>query len=205
MAVGCRRRDRLRLQAHGALRRHVRYDDDDDCFRVHDMYICIYVSERKAHIYGGQWIDVARPHDGSYGVYDALLLGKLVFCRGHVMPHIDASGQVDLDRPMGNETYVLHLRHALAAVGVPDEEAQQYAAHSLRRRRRHRGCSLRPAPSSHLRHCRRQVNGLARGYMRADVTDRLRASWSLGPKWVLGMSCDLWLLRSAPTRTTGGA
>ena len=41
------------------------------------------------------------------------------------MPHIDASGQVDLDRAMGYDTYVLHLRHELAAVGVPDEEAQQ--------------------------------------------------------------------------------
>ena len=47
-------------------------------------------SERKTHFYGGQWIDVARPFDGSFGVFDALLLGKRVSGRGFVMPHIDA-------------------------------------------------------------------------------------------------------------------
>ena len=41
-------------------------------------------SERKAHVYVCQWIDVARPHDGSYGVFDALLLllGKCAFGHG---------------------------------------------------------------------------------------------------------------------------
>ena len=40
------------------------------------MYIRIFVSERKTHVYGGQWIDAARPLDGSFGVFDAPLLGK---------------------------------------------------------------------------------------------------------------------------------
>ena len=48
------------------------------------------------------------------------------------MPHIDASGRVHLDRPTEHDSYVLHLRHALATVGVPDDEAQQFTVHSLR-------------------------------------------------------------------------
>jgi hypothetical protein len=85
------------------------------CF---DMYIHIFVSERKTHVYGGQWVDVARPLDGSFGVFDALLLGKRVFGRGFVMPHIDVSGRVGLDRPMEYDSYVVHLRHALVTVSA---------------------------------------------------------------------------------------
>ena len=59
VAIGCA----FKLMARYADMCHVLYDDE--CFRVHDMYIRIYVSERKTHVYGGQWIDVARPHDGS--------------------------------------------------------------------------------------------------------------------------------------------
>jgi hypothetical protein len=69
VAIGCA----FKLMARYADMRHVRYDDEG--FRVHDMYIHIFVSERKTHVYGGQWIDVARPFDGSFGVFDALLLG----------------------------------------------------------------------------------------------------------------------------------
>ena len=174
VAIGCA----FKLMARYADMCHVRYDDE--CFRVHDMYIRIYVSERKTHVYGGQWIDVARPHDGSYGVFDALLLGKRVFGRGHVMPHIDTSGRVDLDRPMGYDTYVLHLRHALATVGVPDEEARQFTAHSLRS-----GAATEAVHSGlhPLLICGiagvKSMDWLV-GYMRADLMDRLRASWSLG-------------------------
>jgi hypothetical protein len=70
VAIGCA----FKLMARYADMRHVRYDDES--FRVHDMYIRIFVSERKTHVYGGQWIDVARPLDGSFGVFDAPLLGK---------------------------------------------------------------------------------------------------------------------------------
>jgi len=117
------------FQAFGKVRRHAPHDEG---FRVHDTYINIFVSERKTHVYGGQWIDFARPFDGSFGVFDALLLGKRVFGRGFVMPHIDASGRVHLDRPTEHDSYVLHLRHALATVEVPDDEAQQFTVHSLR-------------------------------------------------------------------------
>jgi hypothetical protein len=33
---------------------------------------------------------------------------------------------------MGYDDYVRHLRHALVTVGVPEEDAQQFTAHSLR-------------------------------------------------------------------------
>jgi hypothetical protein len=62
VAIGCA----FKLMARYADMRHVRYDDEG--FRVHDMYIRIFVSERKTHVYGGQ--------SGSFGVFDALLLGK---------------------------------------------------------------------------------------------------------------------------------
>jgi hypothetical protein len=77
----------FKLMARYADLRHVVYDDD--FFIVHDLFIRIYVSERKTHVYGGQWIDVARSPDGSFCVYDVLLLGKRVFRRGCIMPHID--------------------------------------------------------------------------------------------------------------------
>jgi len=67
------RRNRMCFQAFGKVRRHAPHDEG---FRVHDTYIYIFVSERKTHVYGGQWIDFARPFDGSFGVFDALLLGK---------------------------------------------------------------------------------------------------------------------------------
>jgi enoyl-[acyl-carrier protein] reductase I len=54
---------------------------DDDRFIVCDTHIRVYISERKTHVYHGQWIDIAKPADGSYGVYHALLAGK----RGLVM------------------------------------------------------------------------------------------------------------------------
>ncbi len=158
--------------------RHVRYDDEG--FRVFVMYIRIFVSERKTHVYGGQWIDVARPADGSFGVFDALLLGKKVFRRGFIMAHIDASGRVDLDRPMEYDNYVLHLRHALVTVGVPDDEAQQFTAHSIR--------SGAATEAVHSGAHPLLICGIAGvksmdwlvGYMRAVLMDRLRASWSLG-------------------------
>ena len=174
VAIGCA----FKLMARYADMRHVRYDDEG--FRVYDMYIRIFVSERKTHVYGGQWIDVARPLDGSFGVFDALLLGKSVFSRGFIMPHIDASGRVDLDRPMEYDSYVLHLRHALVTVGVPDDEAQQFTAHSIR--------SGAATEAVHSGAHPLLICGIAGvksmdwlvGYMRADLTDRLRASWSLG-------------------------
>jgi hypothetical protein len=67
VAIGCA----FKLMARYADMRRVRYDDES--FLVYGMYI--FVSERKTHVYGGQWIDVARPPDGSFGVFDALLLG----------------------------------------------------------------------------------------------------------------------------------
>ena len=96
------------------------------------------------------------------------------------MAHIDASGRVDLDRPMEYDSYVLHLRHALVTVGVPDGEAQQFTAHSIR--------SGAATEAVHSGAHPLLICGIAGvksmdwlvGYMRADLMDRLRASWSLG-------------------------
>ena len=77
---------------------------------------------------------------------------------------------------------MLHLRHALATVGVPDKEAQQFTAHSLR------SGAATEAVHSGLRPLLilicdiagiKSMNWLV-GYMRADLMDRLRPSWSLG-------------------------
>ena len=68
--------------------RHVRYDDEG--FHVYGVYIRIFVSGCKTHVYGGQWIDIARPPNGSFDVFGALLLGKKVSGRGSIMAHIDA-------------------------------------------------------------------------------------------------------------------
>ena len=94
VAIGCA----FKLMARYADMRRVRYDDES--FLVYGRYIRIFVSGCKPHVYGGQWIDVARPPDGSFGVFDALLLGKRIFGRVFIMAHIDASRRVDLDRPM---------------------------------------------------------------------------------------------------------
>ena len=118
--------------------------------------------------------------DGSFGVFDALLLGKKVFGRGSIMAHIDASGRVDLDSPMEYDSYVLHLRHALVTVGVPGDEVQQFTAHSIRS-----GATIEVVHSGASPLLIRGIVGvklidLLVGYMRADLMDLLRASWSLG-------------------------
>ena len=178
LAVGASIAGGFKLMARYADLCHVVYDDA--FFIVHDLFIRIYVSERKTHVYGGQWIDVARSPDGSFCVYDVLLLGKRVFRRGYIMPNIDERGCVNLDRPMGYDDYVRHLRHALVTVGVPEEDAQQFTAHSLRS-----GAATAAVHSGldALSICTiagvKSMDWLV-GYMRADLSDRLRASWSLG-------------------------
>ena len=51
VAIGCA----FKLMARYADMRHVRYDDEG--FRVHDMYIRIFVSERKTHVSGVKSMD----------------------------------------------------------------------------------------------------------------------------------------------------
>jgi hypothetical protein len=138
------------------------------------------VSERKTHVYGGQWINIARPADGSWGVYDVLLLGKRVFGGGHVLPHIDVDGRVHRDRPMEYDVFVAHLRQALVSTGLPEAEAFEYTAHSIRSGAATEAVHAGLPP---LLICGvagvKSIDWLV-GYMRADLGDGLRASWSLG-------------------------
>ena len=131
-------------------------------------------------MYGGQWIDVAKPADESFGVYHALLLGTHVFRSGHVLPHIDTAGRVHRDRPMEYEDFVRHLRQALVTVGVSEAEAAEYSAHSIRSGAATEAVhsELPPLLICHLAGVK-SIEWLV-GYMRADLGDRLRASWSLG-------------------------
>ena len=72
------------------------------------------------------------------------------------------------------------LRHALVTVGVPEEDAQQFTALSLRS-----GAATAAVHSGldALSICYiagvKSMDWLV-GYMRADLSDHLRASWSLG-------------------------
>jgi hypothetical protein len=64
----------FKLMARYADMRFARYDSD--AFIVLGTHVRVFISERKTHVYGGQWIDIAKPADSSFGVYHALLIGK---------------------------------------------------------------------------------------------------------------------------------
>jgi hypothetical protein len=178
LAIGATIGAAFKLMARYADMRVVRYDDG--AFTDHGTHIRIYVSERKTHVYGGQWIDIARPADGSFGVYHALLVGKSVFREGYVMPHIDKDGRVHRNRPMEYHDFVDHLRTALVHIGYPLEVAYEFSAHSMRS-----GAATEMVHSGlpPLLACTvagvKSIDWLV-GYMRADLGDRLRASWSIG-------------------------
>ena len=178
LAIGVAIGTAFKLMARYADMRFVMYDDG--AFLVFATHIRVYVSERKTHVYGGQWIDIARPADGSLGVYHALPIGKSVFREGHVMPHVDKDGRVHRDRPMEYHHFVDHLRSALVQIGYTPDEAPNFSAHSMR-----------PGVATEMVHsglppllaCTvagvKSIDWLV-GYMRADLGDRLRASWSIG-------------------------
>ena len=178
LAIGAAIGTAFKLMARYADMRFVMYDDG--AFEVFATHIRVYVSERKTHVYGGQWIDIARPADGSWGVYDVLLLGKRVFGGGHVLPHIDVDGRVHRDRPMEYDVFVAHLRQALVSTGLSEAEAFEYTAHSIRSGAATEAVHAGLPP---LLICGvagvKSIDWLV-GYMRADLGDRLRASWSLG-------------------------
>ena len=96
------------------------------------------------------------------------------------MPHIDKDGRVHRDRPMGYHHFVDHLRTALVRIGYSPDEAFQFSAHSMRS-----GAATEMVHSGlpPLLACTvagvKSIDWLV-GYMRADLGDRLRASWSIG-------------------------
>jgi len=164
-----------------------RHDDmsvvtyDDDSFRVFNTHIDVLLRKRKTHTKNGHWITVAKQPGGAFCVYDALLRGKQIFRGGFVMPDIDASGNIHRERPMPYDTYVRLLRWALVEIGYSEELAQTFTAHSARSGGAtgmvHAGldpvlgCAIAGVKS---------VDWFI-GYMRADLSDKIRASLAIGP------------------------
>ena len=164
-----------------------RHDDmtvvkyDDDSFRVFDTHIDVLLSKRKTHTKDGHWITVARQPGGAFCVYDALLLGKRTFTSGFVMPDIDPSGQVHRERPMPYDKYVTYLRWALVLIGYSEEEAVTFTAHSARSGG---ATGMVHAGLDPVLGC--AVAGVKSidwfiGYMRANLSDKIRASLAIGP------------------------
>ena len=96
------------------------------------------------------------------------------------MPHVDATGRVDLDRPMSYPDYVQHPRQAARSVGCPGTLAGAVAGHTNRASAASEAArsGLPPHEINHLAGVR-DINWLI-GYTRELDSDRLRASWALG-------------------------
>ena len=165
-----------------------RHDDmsvvtyDDDSFRVFDTHIEVLLRKRKTHTKDGHWITIAKQPSGAPCVYDALLLGKRTFTSGFVMPDIDPSGQIHRERPMPYDTYVRHLRWALVRFGgYSEQEADTFTAHSARSGG---ATGVVHAGLDPVLGC--AVAGVKSidwfiGYMRANLSDKIRASLAIGP------------------------
>ena len=117
----------------------LRYDDlkrcrwDDDFCDVFPTHVRFYLDGRKNNQYGGNFLDVARPRDEAVlGVYHVCVLAKSIFRRGYVLGSVDASGRVDVTKPMPHKVFVAHLREALVNIGLSREMASVYSAHSMR-------------------------------------------------------------------------
>jgi len=165
-----------------------RHDDmlvvtyDDDSFRVFATHIEVLLRKRKTHAKDGHWITIAKQPSGAFCVYDALLLGKRTFTSGFVMPDIDLSGQIHRERPMPYATYVRHLRWALVTIcKYSEQEAASFTAHSARSGG---ATGMVHAGLDPVLGC--AVAGVKSidwfiGYMRANLSDKIRASLAIGP------------------------
>ena len=164
-----------------------RHDDmavvtyDDDSFRVYDTHIEVLLRKRKTHTKNGHWITVAKQPSGAFCVYDALLRGKQIFRGGFVMPDIDDDFCIHRDRPMPYAKYVKFLRWALEMIGYTKELAQTFTAHSARSGG---ATGMAHAGLDPVLGC--AIAGVKSidwfiGYMRADLSDKIRASLAIGP------------------------
>ena len=136
----------------------------------------------KTHTKDGHWITIAKQPSGAFCVYDALLLGKRTFTSGFVMPDIDLRGQIHRERPMPYATYVRHLRWALVTIcKYSEQEAASFTAHSARSGG---ATGMVHAGLDPVLGC--AVAGVKSidwfiGYMRANLSDKIRASLAIGP------------------------
>ena len=162
-----------------------RFDDlkqmqwGDEFCSVYDSHIDFIVEHRKNRQFQGDTVTVARPTDGSAGVYGVLVLARQTFRSGFVLPHVDAQGCVDLSRPMEYSAFVRHLRAALVFIGLSEEEAGEFAAHSMRA-----GAATEAGPKlSPQAICLAagvsDLNWIL-GYHRASIADRISASHAVG-------------------------
>ena len=165
----------------------LRYDDlrrcrwDKGYCEIFPSHIRFFLDGRKNDQYRGSFVDIARPEDPKMkGVYHVVVLARKVFRSGFVLPKIDGKGRVDSSAPMSHRKFVLHLRSALAHIGVPAEEVGKFTAHGLRGG----GATaaflggLSPEEITHLAGVK-DVNWLAY-YNRNHLSTRLRASRAVG-------------------------
>ena len=97
------------------------------------------------------------------------------------MPDIDDSGQVVCGRPMPYDKYVRYLRWALVEIGYSREKATTFTAHSARSGG---ATGMVHAGLDPVLGC--AVAGVKSidwfiGYMRANLSDKIRASLAIGP------------------------
>ena len=105
---------------------------DEGFCEIHPTYARFFIDGRKNNVYGGQFLDIAIPADGSNGVYQLCVLAKSVFRSGFVLPAISSLGVIDSSKAMAHADFVRHLRAALEQVGLSRKEARLFAGHSMR-------------------------------------------------------------------------
>ena len=153
----------------------------DGFFEEHEQYVRFFLEHRKNAQFAGNFVDIARPADPHHrGAYHIVREAKALFRRGHVLPHISASGVVDHSRYMPYSSYVLHLRRALVRVGVPVEEALKFAGQSARAGAATEAVQAGLPPHTLCRMAGVSTISWCLGYVRPDQEDRLRESRKIG-------------------------
>ena len=116
----------------------LRYDDlvrarwNDGYCEVLETHVRFYLDGRKNNQYGGNFLDIAKPEKGK-GIYDLVVAAKDLFRSGLVLPNINvATGVLHPEQPMSHSSFVAFLRSALINIGLSEEEAEVFSAHSMR-------------------------------------------------------------------------
>ena len=146
------------------------------------LFVRFLLESHKNEKYESCFLDVARPLDAAQrGAYHAIVVSRELFGRiGFVLPHIDSSGVVDTARPMSYGNYVRHLRHALVNLGMGQSVAQTFAGQSPRAGAGTEAARARVRPEMVVHAAGVKSTDWILTYNRADIGDRLQASWSLG-------------------------
>uniref|UniRef100_A0A6U3RZY6 Uncharacterized protein n=1 Tax=Octactis speculum TaxID=3111310 RepID=A0A6U3RZY6_9STRA len=109
--------------------------DDSYCV-VTEVYIRFYLDGCKNLQYKGRWCDVAKPDDGTFGVYHALIRGKSIFRTGFVLARILGYNgditSVDTSLHMSRVQFISHVRTALQVIGVEKSLTLRFSGKSPR-------------------------------------------------------------------------